>query len=134
MIEEKDGWFVVNVKDARNITQRFLREAQMAAALEHPNVVQVYDVGQEDGLYYISMQYIDGLSLESLPIVAHLRLAQDDARQWQRRFRPAQESRQTTRQDVPMLGESRHLVQEQRDFRLHLDRVLLDSPARRIPG
>ena len=45
---------------------RFLREARLAARLEHPNVVQVYDVGQADGLYYISMQYVEGRGLDVL--------------------------------------------------------------------
>ena len=45
---------------------RFLREARLAARLEHPNVVQVFDVGQADGLYYISMQYVEGKGLDVL--------------------------------------------------------------------
>jgi serine/threonine-protein kinase len=45
---------------------RFLREARLAARLEHPNVVQVFDVGEEGGLYYISMQYVEGRSLEAI--------------------------------------------------------------------
>jgi serine/threonine protein kinase len=45
---------------------RFLREARLAARLDHPNVVQVYDVGQADGLYYISMQYVEGRGLDIL--------------------------------------------------------------------
>ncbi len=45
---------------------RFLREARLAARLEHPNVVQVFDVGQADGLYYISMQYVEGRGLDVL--------------------------------------------------------------------
>ncbi len=45
---------------------RFLREARLAARLEHPNVVQVFDVGQSEELYYISMQYVEGRSLDAL--------------------------------------------------------------------
>jgi serine/threonine protein kinase len=44
--------------------QRFMREAQMAASLEHPNVVQVFDVGEANGLYYLAMQYVVGRSLD----------------------------------------------------------------------
>ena len=46
--------------------QRFLREAQMAASLEHPNVVQVFDVGEANGLYYLAMQFVEGRSLDKL--------------------------------------------------------------------
>jgi serine/threonine protein kinase len=46
--------------------QRFMREAQMAASLEHPNVVQVFDVGEAQGLYYLAMQYVVGSSLDRI--------------------------------------------------------------------
>jgi serine/threonine-protein kinase len=46
--------------------QRFFREAKLAAALSHPNLVTVYDVGEEDGLPYIVMEYIDGETLGEL--------------------------------------------------------------------
>jgi predicted Ser/Thr protein kinase len=46
--------------------ERFIREARLAARLEHPNVVQVHDVGNEQGVHYISMQYIEGKSLDQL--------------------------------------------------------------------
>src|SRR6185436_14042433 len=45
--------------------ERFFREARLAARLEHPNVVQVHDVGEEAGVHYISMQYIEGKSLDA---------------------------------------------------------------------
>src|SRR5579864_4250067 len=45
---------------------RFRREARAAARLNHPNVVQVFDVGSEDGLHYIVMEYIDGWPLDRL--------------------------------------------------------------------
>src|SRR6185295_3105232 len=43
---------------------RFMREAQLAASLEHPNVVQVFDVGESGGLYYLAMQYVVGSALD----------------------------------------------------------------------
>ncbi len=43
--------------------KRFFREAQTAASLTHPNIAAVYDVGEQDGKYYIAMQYIDGRTL-----------------------------------------------------------------------
>jgi len=42
---------------------RFIREARLAAGLSHPNVVQIYDAGEDDGHPYIVMEYVDGLSL-----------------------------------------------------------------------
>jgi serine/threonine-protein kinase len=45
---------------------RFNREARMAAALQHPNIVTVYDAGEEDGLLYLAMQYIEGSDLSTV--------------------------------------------------------------------
>ncbi len=45
---------------------RFQREAQAAAKLDHPNVVTVYDVGQDDGRHYIVMEYVDGQDLKTM--------------------------------------------------------------------
>src|SRR6266487_6662868 len=39
---------------------RFLRESELAASLDHPNVVAIYDRGEVDGLLYIAMRYVDG--------------------------------------------------------------------------
>jgi serine/threonine protein kinase len=46
--------------------ERFFREARMAAALSHPNLVAVYDVGEEEGLPYIVMEYVEGETLAEL--------------------------------------------------------------------
>ena len=46
--------------------KRFLREAQSVGNLSHPNIVTIYDVGEDDGLIYIAMEYIDGRSLEDM--------------------------------------------------------------------
>lgn len=43
--------------------RRFRREAQAAASLSHPNIVSIYDVGQDDDVYYIVMEYIEGSTL-----------------------------------------------------------------------
>ena len=45
---------------------RFLREARLAARLAHPNVVRVYDVGEENGRPFIAMEYVEGETLAEL--------------------------------------------------------------------
>lgn len=46
--------------------RRFRREAQAAASLSHPNVVNIYDVGMEGEDYYIVMEFVDGLTLKEV--------------------------------------------------------------------
>lgn len=46
--------------------EKFKREAQAAASLSHANIVNVYDVGMEDGIYYIVMEYINGKTLKDI--------------------------------------------------------------------
>src|SRR5437763_16954512 len=46
--------------------ERFRREAQAAAGLQHPHVVSVYDRGAYDDTYYIAMEYLPGRSLKQL--------------------------------------------------------------------
>jgi len=50
----------------QDFVRRFRREAQAAASLSHPNIVSIYDVGEEDGIRYIVMEYIQGQSLKEL--------------------------------------------------------------------
>ena len=45
---------------------RFLREGQYASAIEHPNVVRVRNCGEDDGVLYMAMDYVDGEDLRSL--------------------------------------------------------------------
>jgi serine/threonine-protein kinase len=45
---------------------RFLRESRLAAAIEHPNIVPVYDAGEADGQLYIAMRYVEGTDLKRL--------------------------------------------------------------------
>lgn len=46
--------------------ERFRREAQTAAGLQHPNIVMVHGVGSDDGIHFFAMQYIDGQGLDAL--------------------------------------------------------------------
>src|SRR5438309_8207145 len=49
-----------------DFVERFRREAQSAAGLQHPNIVSVYDRGSFDGTYYIAMEYVPGRSLKQV--------------------------------------------------------------------
>ncbi|MBI2336883.1 MAG: serine/threonine protein kinase [Deltaproteobacteria bacterium] len=46
--------------------EMFIDEAKIVAQLNHPNIVQVYELNQVEGVYYIAMEYVDGLDLRSL--------------------------------------------------------------------
>jgi DNA-binding beta-propeller fold protein YncE len=46
--------------------ERFLRESELAAAIDHPNVLPVYDAGETDGVLWIAMRYVDGIDLAGL--------------------------------------------------------------------
>ena len=46
--------------------ERFLREAQMAAAVDHPNVIPIHDMGVHEGSLYIVMRYVAGGDLKAL--------------------------------------------------------------------
>jgi serine/threonine protein kinase len=46
--------------------ERFAREAQALAALNHPNIITIYDFGQAGGFYYLLMEFVDGLNLRQL--------------------------------------------------------------------
>lgn len=48
-----------------NFVSKFRVEAQAAAGLMHPNIVNVYDVGEEDGIYYIVMELVEGITLKN---------------------------------------------------------------------
>ena len=49
-----------------SFVERFRREAQAAANLSHPNIISVYDWGEEDGTYFIVMEYVDGQPLSNI--------------------------------------------------------------------
>src|SRR6478752_2975876 len=47
-----------------DLRERFFREARAVARLDHPNIVTVYDLGEEDGVPYLAMQFLEGRDLE----------------------------------------------------------------------
>jgi serine/threonine protein kinase len=65
---------------------RFINEARQAGKVYHPNVIQVYDVGSEAGMYYVAMEYVSGRPLrdsltsgEPLPLADALRITRESA-------------------------------------------------------
>ena len=64
--------------------ERFRREAKNAAALNHPNIVSIYDRGEAEDTYYIAMEYLDGRTLKELVVgrgAAPINVAIEYARQ-----------------------------------------------------
>jgi eukaryotic-like serine/threonine-protein kinase len=55
-----------DLADDPNFVDMFLAEARVAAELNHPNVVQIFDFGEAEGTYFIAMEYIDGVNLRRL--------------------------------------------------------------------
>jgi serine/threonine-protein kinase len=50
----------------KGVLERFYREARAAAGLSHTNIVSIYDIGREDDLYFIVMEYMSNGTLENL--------------------------------------------------------------------
>ncbi len=55
-----------DLADDEKFVRRFQREALSASKLHHPNIVEMYDVGEDNGQYYIVMEYVSGKTLKSL--------------------------------------------------------------------
>ncbi len=55
-----------DLADDEKFVRRFQREAISASSLSHPNIVEMYDVGEDDGNYYIVMEYVNGKTLKNL--------------------------------------------------------------------
>ena len=64
------------VSEDEDFRERFQRESEVAAALEHPNIIPIYEAGEENGVLYIAMRYVEGADLKSRlkqdgPLEAH---------------------------------------------------------------
>ena len=55
-----------DLSNDEKFVRRFQREALSASSLSHPNIVEMYDVGEDNGIYYIVMEYIEGKTLKQL--------------------------------------------------------------------
>jgi serine/threonine-protein kinase len=58
--------------DLADARARFLREAEMAGRLQHPDIVHIHDVGEADGLAYIAMELLSGTDLSHHTVAGHL--------------------------------------------------------------
>ena len=73
----------VHLSDQPEARERFEREARAISSLNHPNICQLYDVGQQDGIRYLVMEHLQGETLASrlakggLPVEPALRYAID---------------------------------------------------------
>jgi serine/threonine-protein kinase len=45
---------------------RFIRESQLAASIEHPNIIPIYDADEDDGVLFIAMRFVDGVDLRQV--------------------------------------------------------------------
>ncbi len=52
--------------ESKDFRERFVRESRLAAGLDHPNIIPIYEAGEADGLLYIAMRYVEGRDLKSL--------------------------------------------------------------------
>ena len=55
-----------DLSNDEKFVRRFQREALSSSSLSHPNIVEMYDVGEDNGLYYIIMEYVEGKTLKQL--------------------------------------------------------------------
>ena len=71
--------------DAAEMVRRFQNEARAAGVLSHPNIVTIYDAGEQDGIFYIAMEFIEGTTLHELLADKRI-LPADDVIQYSRQI------------------------------------------------
>src|SRR5215211_7049824 len=52
--------------ESEGFRERFIKESRLAASLEHPNIIPIYDADEADGVLYIAMRYVEGTDLKAL--------------------------------------------------------------------
>src|SRR3954469_19417504 len=52
--------------DNESFRERFVRESRVAAKVDHPNVIPIYEANEVDGIYFIAMRYVDGVDLREI--------------------------------------------------------------------
>jgi len=57
---------VIAAKSSQKLSQLFVEEARIARAVRHPNLVELYDAGEENGVPYLAMEWVEGLTLRAL--------------------------------------------------------------------
>src|SRR5687768_6610463 len=55
-----------DLAEDKGFRERFLRESRLAAAIDHPHIIPIYRAGEEDGLLYLAMRYVEGPDLKAL--------------------------------------------------------------------
>jgi predicted Ser/Thr protein kinase len=71
--------------DAAEMVRRFQNEARAAGVLSHPNIVTIFDAGEQDGIFYIAMEFIEGTTLHELMAEQRI-LPADDVIQYSRQI------------------------------------------------
>ncbi|HEY6252198.1 MAG TPA: serine/threonine-protein kinase, partial [Candidatus Angelobacter sp.] len=58
--------------ETEDVLRRFKNEARAAGLLNHPNIVTIYDAGEQDGMFYIAMEFIEGTTLQQILVDKHI--------------------------------------------------------------
>nr|WP_261342869.1 serine/threonine-protein kinase [Symmachiella dynata] len=137
------------VQDHVKVRERFMREAKLAAQIAHSHICRVYDVGELDGLCFLAMEYIEGLTLEAsiekeaMPMVEAVRIVRivaetmqqlHDSRIVHRDLKPGNVIVRADGEPVIMdFGLARAFDNPLAESRITIDGMLVGSPAYMSP-
>ncbi|WP_129672075.1 Stk1 family PASTA domain-containing Ser/Thr kinase [Candidatus Chloroploca sp. Khr17] len=118
----------------KDFLERFRHEAQAAAMLAHPNIVDIYDVGQDGDVHYIVMEYVDGTDLKTLilregplPVARAIDLATQIARGLQAAHRAGMIHRDIKPQNVIVTHDGQAHVTDFGVAKSHLSTALTET-------